>query len=281
MPGETVIKGFVVEKARIVFIFSALFTCIMKKLKEALIEYGLAEKEAAAYLALLQLGEATAVRLAEVTNINRTTLYDILKALKQKGLAGQARKGAVTFFHASHPDFMLENLKKRTDSLQGIIPSLNALIGAVGRRPTIEFYEGGKGLDAIYQDILRAGKPIFGYGSFEIIEKTAHFRTLDYRKQRILRNIPTSVVTDSSIKRLSLLKEKKYREITTIRIAPSMRRMPSWTYVYGSKVAIVCCEKENLFGFLIDSPVLAAKERQVFDLFANNAELLHKNKLRL
>jgi hypothetical protein len=40
--------------------------------------------------------------------------------------------------------------------------------------------------------------------------------------------------------------------------------MPTWTYIYGSKLATLSFEKEQFFGFIIESPSIVAKERFIF-----------------
>jgi len=57
------------------------------KLKKSLEGIGLSEKEVAVYLALLELGSGTVSKISRYAGINRTTGYDILDSLANKGLA--------------------------------------------------------------------------------------------------------------------------------------------------------------------------------------------------
>jgi sugar-specific transcriptional regulator TrmB len=70
---------------------------------ETLIKLGLSEKEAAVYLATLELGEDTALNIAEKSQVNRTTTYVILEKLMKLGLASTVERGKKTVFVAEDP----------------------------------------------------------------------------------------------------------------------------------------------------------------------------------
>ena len=54
-------------------------------IQEALRNFGLNDKEARVYVALLELGQTTAYAIAERSGLKRPTVYVILDDLRQKG----------------------------------------------------------------------------------------------------------------------------------------------------------------------------------------------------
>ncbi len=246
----------------------------MGSLDAVLCECGLSRKEASVYIALLELGYSTAARISKATGINRTTLYDVLAGLSRKGAAGVMRRGRALHFHATHPDALVDALRKRAEMLRRAVPALKARMNIAGAGPALEYYEGGNGIDAIYQRLLAEKKHVYGYGSFAIIERIAKYRTQDYRKRRVELGIPTTVVTDSSIEYLPLLRDARYRKLTNIFISPVLRVMPAWTYIVGTKVAVISCGKGRVAGFVIDDPAMAAKEHCVFKMLQQRASKL-------
>lgn len=65
----------------------------------------LSEKEITVYLSLLRSGGASIRNLAEASNLNRGTVYDVLKKLQEIGL--------VSFYHQdTKQKFVAEDLKK-------------------------------------------------------------------------------------------------------------------------------------------------------------------------
>lgn len=236
----------------------------MPNIESALERWGMSQKEIKVYVALLELGEATVVRLAEVTRINRTTLYDILTALVEKGLAGSTVKDKIKYFYASKPRVLVETLKERLAAVQAVLPELVKRMGTVGKRPKIEFYEGPKGIDAVHEDVLSTAKQINAYGSYDIANKAAKYQSLDFRKRRLKHKISMTAITDQSVTEIELRKLKEYRKLTTIFIDEELRTMPTWTYIYENKVAILSFEKEQFFGVVIESPSIVAKEQFIF-----------------
>lgn len=54
---------------------------------------GLNTKEATTYLSILELGEASMGQLVKKSKLKRTTLYDLVESLKEKGLISTAKQG--------------------------------------------------------------------------------------------------------------------------------------------------------------------------------------------
>ena len=58
-----------------------------EKLQSILKNIGLSETEAEVYLASLSLGPTTILKIARSSGVKRTSVYTIIDALKEKGLA--------------------------------------------------------------------------------------------------------------------------------------------------------------------------------------------------
>jgi len=245
----------------------------VETVERALESWGLGPKEIKIYLALLELGQATTSRLSEVTRINRTTLYDILQTLKDKGLVGVTIAGPTSLFYASKPEVLVDTLREKERAVREVLPELRKRMNIIGKRPRMEFYEGSKGIDAISQDILTA-KQIRVYGSYVISSKTAKYQALDFRKKRIALRIPAIVITDEKVTEIEMLKQKKYRSLTKIFVNGSLAQVPTLTYIYENKVAVLSFEKEQFFGFVIESPSIAIKERFLFDTLLRKSRTL-------
>ncbi len=71
-----------------------------------LIEFGLSEKEAKTYLALLELEVATVSEVSKTANINRSSAYVVLESLKKKGLAGISDDKNIRRYIAASPDLL-------------------------------------------------------------------------------------------------------------------------------------------------------------------------------
>ena len=101
------------------------------KLKSTLIHIGFSQKEVTVYLALLELGQGTVSLIARRAGINRTTGYDILDSLSQKGLVSISGKEPKQEYAAEPPEmikkYLESEIQKKRDALattETLYPSL-------------------------------------------------------------------------------------------------------------------------------------------------------------
>ncbi|MBU2541991.1 TrmB family transcriptional regulator [Patescibacteria group bacterium] len=126
---------------------------ILKKL-------GFSDKEAKIYLALLRLGPSSVRKLAEISEINRGTAYDILKSLQDKGIVSYYNKDTKQYFVAENPEKLHDLVKKQQDELSSVdsqlgkmISELHALHNKGGHRPVARYYEKNE-INKILEDVL-------------------------------------------------------------------------------------------------------------------------------
>ena len=229
-------------------------------------ELGLTDKEINTYLKLIELGKTSVQRLSEITGINRVTLYSILESLIKKGMAGSTIIESSKHFYTIDPDKILEQLEERKKRFKEIIPILKEKIQTIGLKPEVQFYEGVKGIIAVESDVLNTKKEFFAYGSFDIYNKILKYTGISFRKKRIAKKLKVTAITDSSAVHHELFEKEEYQKYSKLIILESLRNMPSWTYIYNNKVAIISFEKENPNIIVIDSKPVYEKEKMVFEL---------------
>src|SRR3989344_3615135 len=127
---------------------------------KSLIEFGLSEKEAKVYLALLELEVAQVSEIAKSANINRSSTYVVLEALKSKGLVSTSEDKKVQQYVAISPEMLLQEAKDRANkaeemknNISNIVPELKALFKDTKQKPKIKVYEGKEAVKQIYYDI--------------------------------------------------------------------------------------------------------------------------------
>ena len=85
----------------------------MNKLTHALTSLGLTEKEAALYLALYKLGEATAYQIAKESGVKRPTVYVIMEELRKRGLALVVPHARKQVFVAKDPHEFIQECQSK------------------------------------------------------------------------------------------------------------------------------------------------------------------------
>jgi HTH-type transcriptional regulator, sugar sensing transcriptional regulator len=135
----------------------------MPSLEQALTSAGLSEKEAKVYLAALELGSAPVVPIAKKTGLSRGTTYLIAENLILRGLMSSVDCENTKHFSSEPPAFLLSRIEKesqtvdeRKAALTAALPELEALVKIGGPRPSVRYYEGLQGLEAMRQILYRA-----------------------------------------------------------------------------------------------------------------------------
>lgn len=124
------------------------------KLAKKLEEVGLNKKEAILYVALLELGEANLQTIANKAKLKRTTVYDIIKILKEKGLLSTSKRGKRNYYYAENPRVIKTIFEEKINKLEGALPELLSIANLIEKKPKIQFFEGIEGIKNVYRDTL-------------------------------------------------------------------------------------------------------------------------------
>jgi sugar-specific transcriptional regulator TrmB len=136
------------------------------QINEGLNNLGLNNKEARVYTNLLQSGESTAYRIAELTGIKRPTVYVILEELRLKGLVLKIPYVKKQIFSAKSPYELFAESEEKLERARSIMPQLLALTKSESKPKTFLF-EGVEG----YREAINMGveemedKEILGFYS--------------------------------------------------------------------------------------------------------------------
>ncbi len=116
---------------------------------------GFSEKEADVYLALNTFGPSPASTLARMTNIKRTSMYDILNGLLSRNLIVTFKQGTTTFYAIDDLNKILHQEKEKVRLAETAVKQLSAERATQEGIP-INHYMGEENYREMYEDILRA-----------------------------------------------------------------------------------------------------------------------------
>lgn len=119
---------------------------------------GLDKKEAQLYLCLLELGETNIARISKKSGISRTTCYDIIESLKEKGLISIIVKKSKISYFAEDPRKLERQLDEKKHILSNILPQLLSVANLIDKKPTIRYFEGIEGIKDVFRDTLNYPK---------------------------------------------------------------------------------------------------------------------------
>lgn len=247
-------------------------------LTKQLEQIGFSAKEAKIYVALLELGEATALQLATKTELNRATTYVILENLLNQGLVNNLIKKKKTCFIIESPRQILDLLNKEKTIIDNkfvtaekIMSEMELLGKLTQARTKVKFYEGKAGIQLIQKDILKSKAKSFD-NIFHINEALKHFpvKPDDHRQSIVRKNIKgrTIVIYDSkkTIPKYPThsLEERKYLP------GDKFSFLADFTF-YKNKAAMISY-KDNLMGVIIENKALVDGLKVLFELAWQGAE---------
>src|SRR3990167_6623018 len=127
----------------------------MANIEKTLENLGFSGNEIKVYLTLNDHGSMKAGRIAKLAKIDRSSCYNTLKLLLEKGLASYVLIGKVKWFQATGPKRLLEYIKEQEEDVLGILPELQERHSSSKIEGQVRLFKSIKGVKAIFLDIAR------------------------------------------------------------------------------------------------------------------------------
>jgi len=228
---------------------------------DVLEDLGLSEAEAKVYLALLETGQTLAGPIIKKTGLHRSTTYQILQRLIEKGLVSYIVKAGKRYFEAAEPERFLNILKTKEEKLLDILPALKKKKELSKLKQEVEVFSGYKGIRTVCDKILEELKDGGEYLDFGV---SGLFRDVMgpywdlWQKRKRKYNIKAKCIfNEELIKKNPKLLKDYFGEA---RFHPKEYSSPTDTIIYKDTVvlfvwtakppiAIVIKNKENADGY--------------------------------
>jgi len=236
-----------------------------------LVSLGLAEKEAKIYLAALELGKTTVLKIAEKSKVNRATSYIAIETLMQKGLMSSVDEGKKQYFFAESPEklsllFREEAMaiQRKQEYLDKLMPELKSINNLDKEKPVVRYFEGKAGVRAMVEDMFNAksGEEILMTYNADLIEKTFDRSELDdWAEKRIKKGVHVKgIYAKKDVANI------RRRENTVLKhVSSDEYNIKSDIAVYEDKIRIASLEK-RLIGIIIEDKEAAETLRVLIRL---------------
>ncbi|MGH9856860.1 MAG: TrmB family transcriptional regulator [Acidobacteriota bacterium] len=256
----------------------------MELIKE-LTKLGLKDKEAAVYLACLELGPSPVQFIARKAHVVRATTYVVVESLMQMGLVTKYKEGKKTLFSAEPPRQLLRLLEKQREDieakhhdLEDLLPELQIITKAAGGKPTVRYFEGKEGLRVMRQEIVmysRPGDVILNLTPIDHIDAVFPEDEKSYYRQRAAKKIRSKTLfTTKSSKAKEKLLSESYLELSERRyISPELFPSTSGMTIFRDRIAIGSFTGK-LMGVVVESESMANMMRHIFGLAWIGAEIV-------
>ncbi|TSC77770.1 MAG: Transcriptional regulator, TrmB [Parcubacteria group bacterium Gr01-1014_29] len=243
---------------------------------------GLSQKSALLYARLLELGGAYPSRLAEITQINRSTVYKILTDLSIKGLVNEIQKGKKLYYQVERPSkllryaqYQVDNANDIYDNVKRIYPEIQGLYSLLPDKPKVLYFEGVDGIMSVYDDHISQGKKyemLWFTNTKDIIRFFPKNYFKKYRQAKEKIGITTrGILPDDEYSKKQL--KEAYADVSN-KIKPVVRTIPKEKFlfkgeitIYGdNKISITDVEEDHMMGLIIENNRLHQMMRMVFEL---------------
>ena len=241
---------------------------LLKKLEKI----GLSTGESKIYLALLRCGSVPVRKLKEETNLHRTTIYDFLEKLLNKGLITFVKRGKINYYNATNPEKLIDMLAEKQSVVNEILPLLKQCSLEQEHEISVEVFKGKEGIKTILNDILRTGKDyvILGVDERMFQEKLGSFMDTFFRKEKE-KGFKERILTSNEVTFTYPYETAFYRYL------PKESFNPTPTYIWANNVGIVIWEPLSVIK--IKSAALADSYSKYYEILWNTAQKKPKSAL--
>ena len=234
------------------------------EIEKVLEKLGFSPNEIKVYIALNSHGSTKAGKVAKIAHIDRSSCYNALNTLLEKGLASYVSIGKVKWFQATGPKRLLDYLKEQEEDVKSILPKLDELHKATKIEGQVRLFKGIKGIKTIFLDIIKEKKDNYVFGSEgKFSEKMPEF-ALQFDRLKKENNIRTKLLLRKGRKEL----DKKTSEY---RYVPNISESSAVTNIYGDKIAIIIWTDEPE-GIIIENSAAAKAYKSYFDFMWSKAK---------
>jgi sugar-specific transcriptional regulator TrmB len=249
------------------------------------LELGFSPAEGKTFLALAELGKASASSIAKAATLPRSTAYSALSVLVSRGVVSVDQSDSGALYIANPPStFNLsiqaeyEELLNKKAQAQAAAAQLAELISPVFESkkfhvPRVQFFEGKKNVEGMLysqqkewkQSISKFDFTWWGYQDVEFVRDykvwlDQYWDELDDKERINLFSNESEIERD--------LKGRINRR--EIRQLPTGTEFSSTIWVVGDYVVMLMTRQKPHYAIQIKDPILAANQRTVFQLLWNS-----------
>lgn len=203
---------------------------------EELVALGFSTNEATVYSTLLRIGRSQAGRLAKECALERTSTYNALKQLIQKGLVSYVMEGKARVFAAAQPEKILDFYKEKEEQTKLLIPKLQNLAKFEREKENILRFRGNSGVKVVFADLLNTckyGEEYLIFGSENQLREKMPVYAKIYVARKDAKKLRARILVREG------LKGKKMSKYTKAKYVPKNVKSPASVNVYGNKVSVI------------------------------------------
>ena len=242
---------------------------------------GLNEKETEVYVILLKLGPSIANTISKKTNCARTTVYDYLSDLTERGFVTYVIKSGKRYYEAVNPDRIMQtyNEKKTIEQneLKNAVFKLKQIQTTPEKKISVQVYEGKEGLKTAMNLFIKDRGEMLFYGSSGVSYKLIPIFIEKWNKERIRKKIKLKIIYNSVESTYQRIKNGPKLKQAEYRLSPIKDFSMVGTGIKKDLVLMTFWNVENPFAIAIKNEELAKSYKDNFEILWKNSKETKKN----
>ncbi len=215
---------------------------------------GLPDKEARIYSHALSLVTFNVAQISARTSLKRPTCYLLLEELTKKGFVSRVPNIKKLHYRVEPPEVIVRQAENNVSFAHKLLPKLEEIYRKDTGMPNVRYYSGQKGVQNIFEDILKSGtKEFYSMGSItDLVEVVGDEFIRDFVLRRTKKKISVKNLRPPTKELEAPIHKATDKYLREIRFTEPHVEFANCICIYADKVAIISTKADN-FAILIES----------------------------
>lgn len=232
-------------------------------------DLGFTNAEIKVYLALLELGSATAGPIIEKSGLQSSVVHTTLNNLVNKGFVSFVKEGQRNHYQATNPKHISNYIDEKKKQFEKILPDLLLKQQSSKEKSEVVTFRGIKGIKELLYELLEAGgKEHHTFGSSKESLIMGDTFWINYHKKRIEKGIKAQLIFNESLREWS--KENRYAK-TDYKFTEKGFEPLTETIIRNDKIGIILWTETPL-GILIHNSIASKSYESFFQMLWKQAK---------
>ena len=247
---------------------------------DVLEKIGLSKGEAKIYLTLLELGSVPSGKIVKETDLRKSTVYETIGRLQEKGLVSHVVKKGKKHFEASHPDKILDFVQEKKEALEKkeveaikFVDDLKKGYDTLKPHAEAHVLVGIEGFKTMRRDVLRNSKgELLLIGAMSREDEVIPGFFEEWNKERLKKNISMKLLNKESSRKKALAREKMMSKKFEMKFLPKEIESPAVINIYGDRVVNVLWKDKYPLCFMLINKEIADSYKKYFSFLWKNSK---------